>query len=163
MFLLDPVRPLPVRAHFTARSLRRARRSTTIHLPDLLTVPHQGTLTSLFTRKVSPTHPTLRSEFVVDRSPFVLAHFNFYSKKMGGVSPRTIRVYSTLGTSQHGTSPDSLGHWLRDFCVCPSDSELWPSSATQREVRCQPPTGGFEGRRSTFFEVIVRWYLIDPR
>ena len=75
LFPLDPVRPLPVRAHFTARSLRRARRSTTFHRPDLQAVPHQGTLTTLVSWKVNPAHPTLRSVFVVDRSPFVFAHF----------------------------------------------------------------------------------------
>ena len=101
LFLLDPVRPLPVRAHFTARSLRRARRSTTLHLPDLQAVPHQGTLTPLFTWKVSPTHPTLRSEFVVDRSPFVLAHF---TRKKWVVFPLSRYVF-TLPSGRLNTGP----------------------------------------------------------
>ena len=91
LFLLDPVRPLPVRAHFTARSLRRARRSTTFHLPDLQAVPHQGTLIS----------PTLRSEFVVDRSPFVFAHF---TRKKWVVSPLARYVF-TLPSGRLNTGP----------------------------------------------------------
>ena len=91
LFLLDPVRPLPVRAHFTAHSLRRARRSTTFHLPDLQAVPHQGTLTS----------PTLRSEFVVDWSPFILAHL---TRKKWVVFTLSRHVF-TLHSGRPNTGP----------------------------------------------------------